>query len=59
MSLEKFLRDNNTQENMEIIAEILSDRGKFERNILQYYCEPIMEKYIKVRYKRVVLKLLG
>lgn len=41
MSVEKFLTDNNMEENMKIVFEILKSKDK----IIESYCEAIIEKH--------------
>lgn len=43
MSLEKFLTENNMEENMKIVFEILKNKDK----IMESYCEAIVEKHRK------------
>ncbi|WP_394966623.1 PD-(D/E)XK nuclease family protein [uncultured Helicobacter sp.] len=43
MSLEKFLTENNMEENMKIVFEILENKDK----IMESYCEAIVEKHRK------------
>lgn len=43
MSIEKFLTENNMEENMKIVFEILENKDK----IMESYCEAIVEKHRK------------